>query len=508
MSAIDTNSLFVESELGTLRKILIHSPDGGIGKIIPSTFSDNLYDDIVHLKKMQKEYNHYVKLLLYFLDREKIAYINACQQSPDEAVRANCFIPGKKEYFQSDKVMEAQNLLELILRDERVKLRLIAAICSYEETSLLIQQKLEAITDAAALAKILITGVLPARESGAGEDQFIFPPIPNFIFTRDIGIMIKDHILLSRMATTARKRESLITKCLALYYFFKDNLDKVIEITEESDFFLYEEEERKQRIISIEGGDIMMIHPRHLVVGCSERTSSNAVNEIIHSIFSRAALGIEKISVVKIPRKRAQMHIDTIFTHVKRNVWVLYGRYSEKILEAENNIKKAYLGILMHKSQLHKMEEPEILQFYKKASEPYRPNKDYSISNNPPGIEALLTQISVEDYGCSPQEVNIIYSGGNDFPHDDREQWTDSCNVVALKEGVVVGYDRNDKTADAFRKAGFSVLTTDEAFELFEKGQDPHLLENTLILLPSAELSRARGGSHCMSMPLLRDKLL
>ena len=67
--------LYVESEIGTLRKIIIHSPDGGIGKIIPSTFSDNLYDDIVHLKSMQKEYNHYVKLLLYFLDPQKIKYI-------------------------------------------------------------------------------------------------------------------------------------------------------------------------------------------------------------------------------------------------------------------------------------------------------------------------------------------------------------------------------------------------------------------------------------------------
>lgn len=506
MSAVPS-SFYVESELGTLRKLLIHSPDGGIGKIIPSTFQDNLYDDIVHLKKMQKEYNHYVKLLLYFLDPEKIAYINTCQQSADEEVQANCFIPGKKEYFNSDKVLEAQNLLEEIVKEEKVRLRLIAAICSYEESSFYIQQRLEAIQSPALLAKIMITGILPAAENGNTEDQYIFPPIPNFIFTRDIGIMLKDHILLSRMATTARKRESLITKFLALYYFFKENPEKVIEIIEESDFFLYEEQERRQRIITIEGGDIMMISPRHLVVGCSERTSSNAVNEIIHTLFGREELGIEKISVVKIPRKRAQMHIDTIFTQVKRNVWVLYGRYSEKIMEAENNSKKSYLDKLAHRIDQQKEEIPEILQFYKSAAEPYQRNKDYSVSNNPAGIESLLVQISVEDYGCKPEEVQIIYSGGNDFPHDDREQWTDSCNVVALKEGVVIGYDRNDKTSAAFRKAGFEVITTQEAFNLFETGRQPQSLENTLILLPSAELSRARGGSHCMSMPLLREKL-
>lgn len=505
MSSND-KELYVESEIGTLRKIIIHSPDGGIGKIIPSTFSDNLYDDIVHLKSMQKEYNHYVQLLLYFLDPEKIKYIRQCQSSSEK--KANCFIPGKKEYFNSDKVLEVQHLLEQIVSDESVKLRLISAVCSYEESSNKIQQQLEAITDAALLAKILISGILPKSASNLAEDQYIFPPIPNFIFTRDIGIMIKDHILLSRMATTARKRESLITKFLALYFLFKEDATKVIEVIEESDFFLYEEQERKARFISIEGGDIMMIHPQHLIVGCSERTSSNAINEIIHTIFSNDKLGIEKISVIKIAKNRAQMHIDTIFTQVKRNVWVLYGRYSENILATENKVKQSYLRRLIHQQDLIAIEEPEVLQFYKSAKEKYAAEKDYSINNKIAGIEELLKKISIEDYNCKPEDVKIIYSGGNEFPYDDREQWTDSCNVVALKEGVVVGYDRNDFTANAFKKEGFSIITTAELFKKFDAGLDPQRLENTLILLPSAELSRARGGPHCMSMPLLRDKLL
>jgi arginine deiminase len=80
--------------------------------------------------------------------------------------------------------------------------------------------------------------------------------------------------------------------------------------------------------------------------------------------------------------------------------------------------------------------------------------------------------------------------------------------VVALKEGVVIGYDMNDYTADSFRKNGFEVITTAELFKKFDGGLSPQSLKDTLILLPSAELSRARGGSHCMSMPLLRDKLI
>lgn len=498
---------YVENELGRLRKLIIHSPDGGIGKIIPGTFADNLYDDIVHLQSMQKEYNHYVKLLLYFLDREKIDYIKNYQATADADKKAWCFIPGKEEYFNSDKVLDTQQLLGEIIKDERVKLRLISAICSYEESSFAIQQKLENITDAALLAKVLITGILPSEENGTHEDMFIFPPTPNFIFTRDIGIMVKDHILLSRMATVARRRESLLTKYLSLYYFFKEEPQKVMEIIEESDFFLYEEEERKHRIISIEGGDVMMIHPKHFVIGCSIRTSPSAINEIIHTLFSKPELGIEKISVVKIPKNRAQMHIDTIFTQVRRDVWVLYGRFSERILRDEHISRHGYVNKLSHEFRPLEMEQVEILQYFKPVDEVYVKTKDYSVADKLPGIESLLRQISVEDFNVNPNEVKVIYSGGNVFPHDEREQWTDSCNVVALKEGVVIGYDRNDKTADAFKANGFTVVTTTELFEQFENGTDPESIENTLILLPSAELSRARGGSHCMSMPLLRDRL-
>lgn len=90
------HNYYVENEIGRLRKLVIHSPDGGIGKIIPGTFADNLYDDIVHLNKMQKEYNHYVKLLLYFLDKEKAHYINQYQQTAEEEKNRGATFPVKK----------------------------------------------------------------------------------------------------------------------------------------------------------------------------------------------------------------------------------------------------------------------------------------------------------------------------------------------------------------------------------------------------------------------------
>jgi arginine deiminase len=144
-----------------------------------------------------------------------------------------------------------------------------------------------------------------------------------------------------------------------------------------------------------------------------------------------------------------------------------------------------------------KDEKLKIIQFKKKDID----NPIYFDS-----LEDLLLDISVTDLGCKKDDVVFIFSGGNQFPYDAREQWTDSCNLLALKEGVVLGYDRNDKTVEAFTKAGFSAVYAEDLLNDFEKGAShPDTIKDTIILMPSAELSRARGGFHCMSMPLFRD---
>lgn len=122
-------------------------------------------------------------------------------------------------------------------------------------------------------------------------------------------------------------------------------------------------------------------------------------------------------------------------------------------------------------------------------------------------LEDLLVDISENDLNCN-EKVKFIYSGNNEFPFDAREQWTDSCNLLALKEGVVLGYDRNDKTVEAFKEKGFEIIKAAALIDQLEKGKTKaEDIKDTLILMPSAELSRARGGFHCMSMPLLRDEI-
>jgi arginine deiminase len=311
---------------------------------------------------------------------------------------------------------------------------------------------------------------------------------------------------VSKLAMPARKRESLLMKFVTYYGLLKDHRKHIIEITEDSDFFLEDEDVQKYKRISIEGGDVMMIAPNHLIVGCSERTTASAVDAIIHRIFSVESLGIDKVSVVKIPQERTVMHIDTIFTQVSRSAWVMFGEYSDIHKRKRGEEKVDFSKLFSDAPEEH---TTHVIQFRMTKGMPYNKNGDGIVSEELAGLETLLRRISVDDFDIAPEDVRVVYSGGGSdfFPFDEREQWTDSCNVLALKEGVVLGYDRNERTAAEFEEVlDYDVITAEELLLQFENlERKPQDVTKTLILLPSSELSRARGGSHCMSMPLLRD---
>src|SRR6266487_3520880 len=124
-----TNSIHVNSETGTLKRLLIHSPDGGIGKVVPGKFKEWLYDDTVHLAQMRREYNEYIKLLLYFLDPDKIPYLLECEKKQADKKQPDCYKPDHPEYFNSDKVVDSQYLLSQILHEDATRQRIISAVC-------------------------------------------------------------------------------------------------------------------------------------------------------------------------------------------------------------------------------------------------------------------------------------------------------------------------------------------------------------------------------------------
>ena len=472
----------VSSEIGRLRRVLVHSPDSGLGKVVPSKAQDWLFEDIVHLDTIRrKEYDFYTKILLYFLDPARIR--GRLAEVDDTGNRRAFYKPGNDGFFRSDKVVELQWLLADILADHSIKIKLVASVCAIEACSYETQQFLQEL-DPVQLAKTFITGAMD-------DDHLLFAPIPNFIFTRDIGIVINSYVLLNKPAKKARTREALLAK----YIFFNHPLfleyqDKIIELADTHHHFLLPRE-GDDRKVTLEGGDVMVVSKDHLLIGISERTSPEAAHQAIRVLFEKNV--VKKVTIIRIPKKRDFMHIDTIFTQVKRNVWILLGTFSNKAIkhEDEDEIQRIL-------DSAKKEDKIKIVQFRKKDPD----NPEYFDS-----LEDLLTDISKNDLECT-EKVRFIYSGNNEFPFDAREQWTDSCNLLALKEGVVLGYDRNDKTVEAFKSAGFAVIAAGELIDQLEKGQlEPDKLENTLILMPSAELSRARGGFHCMSMPLHRDEL-
>jgi arginine deiminase len=470
----------VSSEIGRLRKLLIHSPDSGLGKVVPSKAQDWLFEDIVHLDTIRKdEYDYYVKLLMYFLDPDKIK--GKLAHIDDLSSDRSFFKPDHAEFHNSLAVIEIQNLLSDILDDPSVKKKLVAAVCAIEGCTYKLQLQMVE-TDAKALAKVFISGSLE-------NDTMIFAPIPNLIFTRDVGITINDHILLNKPAKKARSRETLLMR----YIFFNHSIfsnyrDKVLEIPDPIQHFLRPGEEDDHRT-TLEGGDVMMVSKNHVLIGCSERTSAYGANEAIKLLFDHNV--VEKVTVVKIPNKRDFMHIDTVFTQVKKNVWTLLSSISK--YSSATTLEPINFLISPDVKEI-----TEIIQFHK--SSPETPKRFDS-------IEALLDNISQHDLG-SQEPTKFIYSGNGTFPYDAREQWTDSCNLLAIKEGVVLGYDRNDKTIEAFKANGFAVLTVKDLIDDLESGKlNVETITDTLILMPSAELSRARGGFHCMSLPILRDEL-
>ncbi|WP_342647971.1 arginine deiminase family protein [Mucilaginibacter sp. CSA2-8R] len=473
-------NLNVSSEIGTLRALLIHSPDSGLGKVVPSKAQDWLFEDIVHLDTMRRnEYDYYIKLLLYFLDPNKIK--GHLQQIDASENQRNFYKPDHKDFYASDKVIEIQTLLAEILQDDVIREKLTASVCAIESCNYRLQQQLYK-TDPVELAKIFISGSLY-------KDNLIFSPIPNLIFSRDIGITINNHILINKPAKKARSRETLLARYILFNHpLFAGSREHILEITDPVQHFLRPGTEQDEKT-TLEGGDVMMVSKNHVIIGCSERTSLGGAHEAIKLLFENKV--VEKVTVLKIPHKRDYMHIDTVFTQVKRNVWVILGSLGKADMSVSASDPLSWFGDKRPK------DKTEIVQFINGHEQP--------ISFN--CIEELLNDISMNDLG-STEPTQFIYSGGNNFPFDAREQWTDSCNLLALKEGVVLGYDRNDKTVEAFKQSGFSVVKVADLLQQFENGGlDAHTMEDTLILMPSSELSRARGGFHCMSLPLVRDNI-
>ncbi len=417
--------IFVDSEIGALKKVIVHQPDSGIQRVSPRRAEELLFDDIVFLPLMQQEHKIFTQVLSAFL--------------------------GEKNVLETEVLIK-----EALDAETKYTQELLAMVIEYEELPKSVLADFESMSHEK-LTQVLISGY------DAENDYIYCDPIPNFIFTRDIAVTIQNKVLITKAAKEARERENLLTRFIfAAHPMFStiQNTDNIINLNHLEDF----PPSRKGERVSVEGGDVMMFNKNYVLIGCSERSTSHAFNSIRKHLNN---LGSDlKLVKVNIPAERSFMHIDTLFTRIDHDVIACF--------------------------------KPIIYDGLGSNVEVYNPDGTIDI------------YASVKDF--MHKEINpnmkFVFTGNGESPYQEREQWTDGCNLVAVKPGVGITYDRNTKTEDSFKKHGYTIIKAKDFLEKISAGElQAEQVEKTIITIPSSELSRARGGSHCMTCPILREKL-
>ena len=406
--------LRVYSEIGKLKKILLHRPGEEVENLTPELMDRLLFDDIPYLKIAQEEHDAFANIL-----RNKGVEVFYLENLMTEAITTEEI----KNEFVDEFIKEA---------DVHGKDKIKAIKRFYMD----IKEKREMVDKMmAGLRKsdLNFSGGSSLADMVRSEYPFEVDPLPNLYFTRDPFATIGSGISLNHMRTITRRRETLFAKYIFKYHpmFGDENIP-----------FWYNRENQ----FAIEGGDELVLSEKVLAIGISQRTDAAAIEELAKNIFKEEE-SFEIILAFDIPKTRAFMHLDTVFTMVDYNKFTIHPEiegpltvYSIKKNGKENDVK----------IEKETMELNEILAKYLEVD-----------------------------------EVKLIRCGGSNMIDAGREQWNDGSNTLAVSPGEVVVYSRNHVTNELLDKNGVK-----------------------LHIMPSSELSRGRGGPRCMSMPLERERNL
>ncbi|PJE79630.1 Arginine deiminase [invertebrate metagenome] len=406
------SKFYVGSEVGQLRKVLVHRPELSLARLTPSNCESLLFDDVLRIEQAGKEHDQFQKVLA---DNGVEVFVLT------KLLAETLEIPEAKAWILDRQVSEYR-YGPALAKEVRAYMEAMSSIeLSRHLTGGLTVSELDSSIKSMTLSMMKPT-------------DFIIDPIPNHLFTRDTSCWVYGGVSVNPMTKPARKRETVHMRAIYKFHPMFANADFMTYFGDDDCNFEH---------AHIEGGDVEVIGRGAVLIGMSERTTPQGVEHLARALFKTGQA--KKVIAIQLPKDRSCMHLDTVFSHMDVDCFTYY----PTIMRDDVNCWELT------------PDDNETIRF--------TAVKDGF-------VKAVARALDVP-------ELRLVPTGGDVFEAE-REQWNDANNVLAIRPGTVITYERNVNTARNMRAAGIEVLT-----------------------IPGEDLGRGRGGAHCMSCPLERDDI-